>query len=230
MFAAVALHPEPDDFCRELSVRGLHDQDVAAVCIVTISHSAELRIVGRYGPENVIRTINDLIQEVEGAIREKNSASHRLIGVQDQAGNTLSVSILPSTPMSISPSALLIFYKSAKVPKFEVETEVALAFACEMYCSPNWGSARPGRIRQRRSEASESSSDRLTSRQSQVLQLLAEGKTNDRIARMMNYSVATVKNDISAIFQYLRVDSRRQAVREAEKMNLITPPPRNLSA
>jgi DNA-binding CsgD family transcriptional regulator len=224
IIAAVALHPNADDFCRELSLRGLYDQDVTAVCIVALSRTAELRFIGRYGTDSVLDQVAELLPEVEAAIREKNISSHRSINLKEASGETLSVSILPSTPMAISASAILIFYKSEKIQELKSDTQVALAFACEMYCSPNWGSAEPGRVRARRVDANGLGNSALTSRQIEVLQLIADGRTNDRIARRLNYSVATVKNDISAIFQFLGVSNRLDAIFEAEKRCLIPPP------
>lgn len=51
-----------------------------------------------------------------------------------------------------------------------------------------------------------------TKREYQVLQLLAEGKSNREIAETLNISEKTVKNHISSLFKKMNVNARTQAV------------------
>ena len=52
---------------------------------------------------------------------------------------------------------------------------------------------------------------RLSKRETQVLELIATGKTNDDIANRLYISVRTVKFHITSIFNKLRVKNRTQA-------------------
>ena len=61
----------------------------------------------------------------------------------------------------------------------------------------------------------------LTNRQSQVLDLIAEGKSNKQIAYEMQVSEATVKLHINALLRTLGVTNRTQAVITAQKLGLI---------
>lgn len=61
----------------------------------------------------------------------------------------------------------------------------------------------------------------LTNRQAQVLDLVAQGKSNKQIAYDMGVSEATVKLHINALLRSLRVTNRTQAVITAQKMGLI---------
>ena len=61
----------------------------------------------------------------------------------------------------------------------------------------------------------------LTNRQSQVLDLIAQGKSNKQIAYEMGVSEATVKLHINALLRSLKVTNRTQAVITAQKMGLI---------
>lgn len=61
----------------------------------------------------------------------------------------------------------------------------------------------------------------LTKRQMEVLNLLAQGKTNKDIARTLNISDATVKSHTTTIFRQLGADNRTQAVHYALKHELI---------
>jgi DNA-binding NarL/FixJ family response regulator len=62
----------------------------------------------------------------------------------------------------------------------------------------------------------------LTSRQMEVLTLLAAGLSNKEIASRMNLAEGTVKIHIAATYQMLRVSSRMEAVRVAEQLGLIS--------
>lgn len=61
----------------------------------------------------------------------------------------------------------------------------------------------------------------LTNRQSQVLDLIAQGKSNKQIAYDMGVSESTVKLHINALLRSLHVSNRTQAVVTAQKMGII---------
>ncbi len=61
----------------------------------------------------------------------------------------------------------------------------------------------------------------LTNRQSQVLDLVAQGKSNKQIAYDIGVSEATVKLHINALLRSLHVTNRTQAVITAQKMGII---------
>ncbi|NAO99427.1 DNA-binding response regulator, partial [Halomonas sp. MG34] len=52
----------------------------------------------------------------------------------------------------------------------------------------------------------------LTKRECQVLQLLADGKSNRAVAETLYISEKTVKNHVSNILQKMNVNDRTQAV------------------
>lgn len=61
----------------------------------------------------------------------------------------------------------------------------------------------------------------LTNRQSQVLELVAQGMSNKQIAYEMGVSEATVKLHINALLRSIGATNRTQAVVTAQKMGLI---------
>ncbi len=61
----------------------------------------------------------------------------------------------------------------------------------------------------------------LTQRQLQVLNCLAEGKSNKIIARDLNISAGTVKTHISVILKDLKAKNRTQAVNIANHLDLL---------
>jgi DNA-binding NarL/FixJ family response regulator len=63
----------------------------------------------------------------------------------------------------------------------------------------------------------------LTQRQTEVLALLREGKSNKAIARVLGLAEPTVKNHVTAILKVLKVASRTEAVIAVEKRRLKLP-------
>jgi DNA-binding CsgD family transcriptional regulator len=71
------------------------------------------------------------------------------------------------------------------------------------------------------SEEGEAAAVRLTATETNVMRLLAEGKTNRAIAHEMFISINTVKTHVRAIFQKLGVNTRGCAVTRAVVTGLI---------
>jgi len=61
----------------------------------------------------------------------------------------------------------------------------------------------------------------LSERELEVLQLIAAGKTNRRIASELFFSVGTVKTHINNLYRKLDAHSRTQALARAGELNLI---------
>lgn len=62
---------------------------------------------------------------------------------------------------------------------------------------------------------------RLTDRQTQIVSLIALGRTNKEIARMIGVSPATVKTHVSQALAAVGAVNRADAVRRASQLNLI---------
>jgi DNA-binding NarL/FixJ family response regulator len=69
------------------------------------------------------------------------------------------------------------------------------------------------------------SPEALTERETDVLQLLAQGQSNKQIARNLSVSEQTVKTHVSRILAKLGVQSRTQATLYAIRTGLVTPDP-----
>ena len=61
----------------------------------------------------------------------------------------------------------------------------------------------------------------LTSRQHEILPLLAEGMPNKRIADALSVTEGTVKQHLKDLFRRLGVRNRTQAVKEAQRLGLL---------
>ena len=66
----------------------------------------------------------------------------------------------------------------------------------------------------------------LTTRELEVLGLMAEGCSNHEIAQKLFVSVHTVKSHVSSLLGKLEVQRRTQAVRKAQTLGLIGSPER----
>ncbi|MGV9940050.1 response regulator [Streptomyces sp. NPDC003401] len=66
--------------------------------------------------------------------------------------------------------------------------------------------------------------DGLTARETEVLVLIAEGLSNQEIARRLHVSTATVKTHINNMFTKTGLKDRAQAVRYAFRKGLVRPP------
>ncbi|MEU4033685.1 response regulator transcription factor [Streptomyces collinus] len=72
--------------------------------------------------------------------------------------------------------------------------------------------------------AAAESPDGLTARETEVLVLIAEGLSNQEIARELHVSTATVKTHINNLFAKTGLKDRAQAVRYAYAKGLVWPP------
>lgn len=61
----------------------------------------------------------------------------------------------------------------------------------------------------------------ISPREMEVLQLMAEGQSNDQIAESLTISLNTVKSHGKALFEKLNVESRSQAVAHARELGLL---------
>jgi two-component system NarL family response regulator len=65
----------------------------------------------------------------------------------------------------------------------------------------------------------------LSRRQQQILNLMAEGATNPRIADMLGLSLDTVKHHTTLIYKRLQVPNRAAAVHLGQRLGLLSPTP-----
>ena len=62
----------------------------------------------------------------------------------------------------------------------------------------------------------------LSRRELDVMRLVAEGQTNDQIARALDTSVSTVKAQLSALFEKLGARDRASAVAACFRRGILT--------
>ncbi|MCI0411751.1 response regulator transcription factor [bacterium] len=79
----------------------------------------------------------------------------------------------------------------------------------------------PGRVASKLAERI--TEDYLTSREQEVVQLMADGKSNKQIADDLNVSEGTVKNHVTNVLEKLGVTSRSHAIVEALRRGIVHP-------
>src|SRR4051794_32720379 len=67
----------------------------------------------------------------------------------------------------------------------------------------------------------------LSPRELDIIQLVANGATNQQIARQLGLSAGTVRNYNGRIFRKLRVTGRTEAAVRAIELGMVKPPLRN---
>jgi len=101
--------------------------------------------------------------------------------------------------------------------------ELALQLIQRLASKP-WQPVGPPRASEGGDAASMLLSNKLTSRELELLSLLAQGKTNQEIAEDLLISRATVKVHVQHIIAKLEVSDRTQAIVRAFKLGLVRPP------
>jgi DNA-binding NarL/FixJ family response regulator len=61
----------------------------------------------------------------------------------------------------------------------------------------------------------------VTPRETKVLAMLAQGKTNDEMAKALRLSTRTVKRTLSGLFERLRASNRTELISHAAKLHLL---------
>jgi DNA-binding NarL/FixJ family response regulator len=106
-------------------------------------------------------------------------------------------------------------------PVEEVVAGIQAAAAGESLISPRIASMLLLRIRDRERAVPELPRVPLSDRELEVLNLLAEGKTNHEIGEVLIIGPSTVRNHISSILMKLQVDNRVQAAVRAVRDRLV---------
>ena len=94
----------------------------------------------------------------------------------------------------------------------------------EPFCSPGLASrlfARLGALALERRRSDRVEALKLTAREMEVLQLIADGLSNRSIAERLSLSIYTVKNHVHHILDKLQVKHRREAVQHAYRRHWI---------
>ena len=125
-------------------------------------------------------------------------------------------SVLNSTSVAGAIRAGAIGYLLKDAQSNDLRTAVRAAAAGEVYLAPQVSAALVREIRL------PEQLDALTSREGEVLNLLAQGLSNKNIARQLQIGEDTVKTHVRHILSKLGVQSRTQAILAGMRLGLVT--------
>jgi DNA-binding NarL/FixJ family response regulator len=109
-------------------------------------------------------------------------------------------------------------YVVKDVTPLELINAVKLVARGETYVDPR---VAGGLLRRRSSNPRRADLNELSTRETEVIRLIAEGLSNKEISARLNLSEKTIKNHISRIFSKLNIYARAQAAVHAIKMGLL---------
>ncbi|MFZ9629027.1 MAG: response regulator transcription factor [Ilumatobacteraceae bacterium] len=150
----------------------------------------------------------DVVVVAVSSLDEDYPLGHFLVGAEDAGDRTLVV--VPALTRSAVVGVVSLEFERPPAPTWDMlrRLEIAAdALAAWTLCHPDLTGI------DRRSRPSVW----LTERQQMVLSMVATGLTNAQIARELDYSIATVKADLSAMYRVFGVRSRDELVHRASR-------------
>lgn len=183
---------------------------------VPLTQAARLRQpVALFNGDDVARDYPQLIQDVMGTSPRAPGALMAVPMVSDLG--TIGV-LGVSFPGAVDPD-------DGTLPAL-VSLSPLLGLYVELTTPPGSASPRPSSVQ---GDPDDDSTDGaplldangLTKRQLRVLSMLAKKMSNREIALALDYSVSTIRLDTMAIFRYLGVEGRRDAVEEARRRGIL---------
>lgn len=154
--------------------------------------------------------VTKLIKEFDDSIKIVILTSHE---VEDEVLAALSAGANAYCLKEITSSRLIEVVKSVYEGAAWLDPAIA-GMALEMF-------SNTGNFKSRAGAQGARADLQLTDRESQVLTLLVEGKSNSEIADALSVSVHTAKAHVCSILQKLSVHDRVQAAVKAVKENLV---------
>jgi ATP/maltotriose-dependent transcriptional regulator MalT len=224
MLLAFAISQNASDFCRFVAVVALRDCHAISSVMVKVEYQNRLRSVGTYG---------QLKPEAGESERDKHQLEllsaaielEQLVEVDELRGSTKhSFIAIPFSPNGEALGALGVTFRNnpnrPAFPKAEVELLQLLSELIAVNSLPKMRAAGllannfyPGQDLEWATT--------LTGRQLQVLDEMAIGKTNSQIAKALNVSESTVKQEAVRLFKLLGVNTRQRAVSVGKEMGII---------
>jgi len=80
------------------------------------------------------------------------------------------------------------------------------------------------RAETRRARATQSAGSTLSTREQEILELLADGRGTEAISDELGLALETVRTHIKAVLRKLRVHSRQEAIGVARERGILTAP------
>jgi NarL family two-component system response regulator LiaR len=209
----------------ELSIRILIADDHSVVrqgLRMFLSSDPELEIIGE--ASNGLEAVNQVEQfhpdvVIMDLLMPVMDGIHATEAIRHQAPNTEVVALTSALEDNTIVDAIragAIGFLPKNTEAHELVRVVKAAAAGQVMLSPQVTARLMREVR-----TPERSSEPLTERETDVLKLLAKGKSNKEISKDLNVGEQTVKSHVSHILEKLRVPSRTQAALYALRSGLV---------
>jgi DNA-binding CsgD family transcriptional regulator len=216
-----------DTFCRSMALNVLQDLGVIATYVARLDSDNRISMIGSFGysQQRVENTGRPSIWENMSITETIRSGKVMVYETWDDY-----ITAYPDKGHLASPGkafvCLPLKYHGARAGGFGITFSEPLdkagldprlwevfTSAAEVFLSKSWSSelARNPIPLKEYGEDAQFAIGSLSERERAVLGLVAEGKTNQQIARELNFSESTIKQDTIRIFKVLGVKSREEA-------------------
>jgi DNA-binding NarL/FixJ family response regulator len=235
----ISTNPEPEVVSPYLAINWPDNDNIRQVAIMEVAQDATVQVIGWFGLElAAIESLQHFSMwddlPLALAIREQ-----RMVTIRNQtelfaefpnlANSHLNVSGVVTAPILASGSAVGAFALMSQEPLHDAasiehhlqEVCVALGLYSLIRNRVTCMSTDRGQLGPSNGHAEHQSQSQLTERQQTVLNYLAEGYTNGQIAQRMDFSESTIRQETMAIYRYLSVGGRREAVSAARIRGLL---------
>lgn len=233
--------PTPNEVAQELVLGYLGTLDARASVISIVQPDATLRLVGGFGlSTQVLESLDSCslwedqpaaraIREQRGLVMRAPDEVHVLPGLERHEHSIVAVPLM--TTVSVVGALCVCFAHDRQDVPLAAATLEAFADVYVLYLLAHLvNSSNSVRIASRDDVEARSKvpvfnvpPSRLSTRQLAILELLSEGLTYDQIAARIGYSHSTVRMELMHTYRFLRVSTRRDAVRVAMERGLLRP-------
>ena len=227
LLLSFAISHNASDFCRFLTVVTFRDLGATAAIMARVDPDGILRFTGQYGqaaeeadaafgPESQTTLLKQSI--TMGRVQQASIALGSEVDVE------LDFLAIPFTPASEVQGALGLSFRNRARAAEVSDTDIQLlSLLSELMAINSMPRIRTSGLLSKlyfdSLDLDEVSA--LTPRQLRVLDEMAIGKTNAQIARSLNVSESTVKQECVRIFRVLGVSTRQRAVAMGKEMGII---------
>lgn len=222
-----AISHNASDFCRFLTVVAFRDLGATAALMARVEPDGILRFTGQYGQalgeadaaDNSDSQMTLLKQSITmGRVQQASIAIGSLVEGE------LDFLAIPFTPASEVQGALGLSFRHRARASEVSETDIQLlSLLAELMAINSMPRIRTSGVLAKLYFDSLELEDisALTHRQLRVLDEMAIGKTNAQIARALNVSESTIKQECVRLFKVLGVSTRQRAVAIGKEMGII---------
>lgn len=226
LLLSFAISHNASDFCRFLTVVAFRDLGAAAAVMARVEPDGKLRANGQYGQARP--ALNGSFSSPSQEELLKLSITMGRVQQASQRGAELADELdflaIPFTPASEVQGALgLSFRHRARAHEVTTTDLELLSLLSELIAINSRPRLRTSGLLPKlyfdSLELDEVSA--LTDRQLRVLDEMAIGKTNAQIARTLNVSESTIKQECVRLFKVLGVSNRQRAVAIGKEMGII---------